>query len=991
MYLNNPRLRGIDDGETEYEDWQIEEIRKIVRDPIYFILHYIKIVDGDLGLINFQPREYALKFIKAIHENSYLIAKFPRQSGKSITVAAYMVWYVLFNPNKSALILAHKKSMSSEQLRRIKAMIIELPLWLQVPVLKWNQGSIEFANGSRMECSATKEDSGRGFTNNFLYLDEFAFVEPYIANEFISSVIPTVSSMTTAKVIITSCVVKNTWIFTNNGLKQISNFIDDNRPDGYGYYVPEYKVQGFNKDLNTGIVMHNDGEKETKQISSIHSFIESSLEHKYYACKNGVYGIFRAKELEVGDYISIKYGMNIWGNNDNINQSELNLTGSNLFNMNHITKDFAYFLGLYIAEGYSRKEIGTHASYSTVISCGDDVSDCLNTLSLRYRKVDKFHYVISSKSLITILEYLGFNINQKAKNKIIPSKLLEMSRDNIIAMLQGLFDGDGTAHKTKARISIGFASKELTIQVRMLLLNLGILTSWSEGITPPTKLVKVSSNYYKIDANNSFALKFYNIVGFRFNRKQARISNCITTKHIGSNADVIPYSNNIIKQLGIKEISHIGIHRDLKHFSREKMLGIKKSLIINNNEYNKFMENVQEDLIWDKITNIDSGVERVYDFSLNDNENDKWAHSVVYGGILGFQTPRGLNHFWKMWTDAENKAKSGLPMDSKDFRTIEIAWNEVPGRTEEWKKTEIDKIGIVRFKQEYECEFQGSVATLIDAGFLKKLPVASPIAILEDDRLRIFKYPMNYQEYKDKGYEYIVTVDPAMGTKQDYSVSQVWLVKSNTDIEQVAVYESNDIIPKNYIEKIYYLAKIYYDAGIIVETMEQAGGAIITGLHYDKNYPNLIHMNEHGLGFNLSHNRKMEACIYLQVYIERGLLKICDINTITELCTFGKKGNSYAALGDAHDDLVTAILSVLYYANSPYYYGNIDDEPIYKKRLITNELSGLDKITDPTMREIVNKLTQSPDELEQNTPIIFRGKSDYSLINRENFETIAYS
>lgn len=204
MYLNNPDIRGLDDGETEYEDWQIEELKKCKKDPIYFILKYVKIVDGDAGLINFQPRDYSIDFIKAIHSNNYTLVKFPRQSGKSITVAAYLVWYAIFNKRKNAIILAHQKAMSVEQLSRIKAIIQEIPLWMQQPVIKWNESSIAFGNGTRISASATQTKSVRGFTVNFLYLDEFAFVEPHIANAFISSVFPTISSMTTAKVVITS-------------------------------------------------------------------------------------------------------------------------------------------------------------------------------------------------------------------------------------------------------------------------------------------------------------------------------------------------------------------------------------------------------------------------------------------------------------------------------------------------------------------------------------------------------------------------------------------------------------------------------------------------------------------------------------------------------------------------------------------------------------------------------------------------------------------
>ena len=294
----------------------------------------------------------------------------------------------------------------------------------------------------------------------------------------------------------------------------------------------------------------------------------------------------------------------------------------------------------------------------------------------------------------------------------------------------------------------------------------------------------------------------------------------------------------------------------------------------------------------------------------------------------------------------------------------------------------------------HNCEFQGSVATLVDTKFMKDLPQTEPIKLADNNKLRIYEYPMEESEYKEKNFEYLVTVDPAMGTKQDYTVAQVWLIESNTKIKQVAVYESNDVGPKKFIEKAYSLAKIYYDAGMIVETMEQAGGVIVSGLHYEKNYPNLIHMNEKGLGFNLSHDRKMEACVFLQVYMEKGLLNIVDQRTIMEMSTFGKRGNSYKALGDAHDDLVMATLSMLYYVNSPYYYGNMDEEPIYKKKSIANEFD-MDEFEDESMKEMMARLVEEPKDEDYHLPMILNYNRKYvapfnPTKQYENYEVYEY-
>jgi hypothetical protein len=971
MYLNNQNYRGVDDPDYEYEEWQINEIKKCIKDPIYFILNYIKIIDGDEGLIKFQPRDYSIKFIKTIHENNYVLTKFPRQSGKSITVAAYMTWYAIFNANKYVVLLAHQKSMASEQLNRIKGMIQNLPLWIQQPVIKANESVVGFSNGSRITCAATSPNAVRGRTVNFLYLDEFAFVEPHIAQEFIATVFPTISSMKTSKVVATSCVNKNTWVFTNKGLKQVNDFIIDENPNG-GYFVDNYKVHGYDK-INNGYLMHNDGLKETKIIRTKHSELESSFEHKYYACKNGVYGIYKAKELDVGDYIAIKSNMNIWGNN-----TSLAITNSykNNINIDHITEEFAYFLGLYLAEGYSRSKNNCH---QTIITCGDDVSKAITKLGLKYCKYDEFHYTINSKELIDVLVGIGFDISRKAPRKIIPTKLLELPRSHIIQLLRGLFDGDGTSHKNKATVNIRLSSKELIIQIRMLLLNLGILSCWYEGITPPTEKAKVSSKYYSLDITGLNAKKYYETVGFNFKRKQDNYRTCIRNIRNGNSQDIIPFSYSILRRLR-KENKIFGNflsgeHLNNKHLSKAKVKKIISNIKSTNPEYLDFVRNVDDSITWDVIKSIDYSKNKVYDFSLDNPDDNIWNTSVIYNGIAGFQTPNGINHFHDMWSKAITKIKSGIPLTYKDWRTLEISWNEVPNRDEEWKKGEIEKIGEVRFKQEYECEFLGSVATLIDSKFLAKIQSNKPTVVLDHDRLRIYEYPMDLAAMNDKGYEYLITVDPAMGTKQDYSVSQVWLVMSNTKVKQVAVYESNDIIPKKYIDKIDILGKMYNDAGIIVETMEPAGGAIISGLHYDKNYPNLIHLNENGLGFNLSHNRKIEACVYLQVYVEKDLVNIVDERTISQLSTFGKKGNTYKALGDAHDDLVTSILSMLYYLNSPYYYGNMDDEPIYKKKSISDELDGFDDEGNEELKAIKNKFKTS-DEPEDVIPTM------YSLSNK---------
>ena len=124
------------------------------------------------------------------------------------------------------------------------------------------------------------------YSSQCLYFDEFAFIKPHIADEFIASVFPTISSGKSTKVIITSCVTKDTYVFTNKGIQHVSDFIDDTNPRG-GYEVPEYKVMGKESNFNNGYIMHNEGIANTRIINTKYRNIECSLEHKLWSCKNG--------------------------------------------------------------------------------------------------------------------------------------------------------------------------------------------------------------------------------------------------------------------------------------------------------------------------------------------------------------------------------------------------------------------------------------------------------------------------------------------------------------------------------------------------------------------------------------------------------------------------------------------------------------------------------------------------------------------------------
>jgi hypothetical protein len=201
MSYVNLRKAGV---KLEYTQDQIQEIVKCIKDPIYFIRNYVKIVSVDRGIIPFELWDFQERMINTFHENRFSIAKMPRQVGKTTSVAAYLLWCVLFNDNFKIAILANKHPMAKEIVGRIQMAYENLPFWMQQGVLSWNKTDIALENGSIIMSSSTTGDSIRGQAMNLVYLDEFAFVPNPIQETFFTSVYPTISSGKSTKIMITS-------------------------------------------------------------------------------------------------------------------------------------------------------------------------------------------------------------------------------------------------------------------------------------------------------------------------------------------------------------------------------------------------------------------------------------------------------------------------------------------------------------------------------------------------------------------------------------------------------------------------------------------------------------------------------------------------------------------------------------------------------------------------------------------------------------------
>ena len=200
-YLGNPLIKraGI---EHQYDEKELQEYLKCTENPTYFIENYTQIIALDEGLVPFHLRGYQEDLINHYNKNRFSVVLASRQSGKSITSCAYLLWYLLFNPEVTVAVLANKGAIAREMVARIVTMLESVPFFLQPGVKILNKGNIEFGNDSKLVAAATSSSSIRGMSINMLYLDEFAFVED--AETFYTATYPVVTSGKDSKVIITS-------------------------------------------------------------------------------------------------------------------------------------------------------------------------------------------------------------------------------------------------------------------------------------------------------------------------------------------------------------------------------------------------------------------------------------------------------------------------------------------------------------------------------------------------------------------------------------------------------------------------------------------------------------------------------------------------------------------------------------------------------------------------------------------------------------------
>ena len=310
--------------------------------------------------------------------------------------------------------------------------------------------------------------------------------------------------------------------------------------------------------------------------------------------------------------------------------------------------------------------------------------------------------------------------------------------------------------------------------------------------------------------------------------------------------------------------------------------------------------------------------------------------------VIIVSTPKGMNHFYRMWHDAERH--------KSEFVATEVHWSEVPGRDEQWKATTISNASEEQFRAEHLCEFLGSVGTLINPSKLKILVYDDPIK--RSKGLDVYENPK-------EDHNYLITVDVARGIGNDYSAFVVFDI-TNFPYKVVAKYKNNEIKPMLFPAIINEVAKAYNNSWLLIE-VNDIGDQVANILHFDLEYDNILMCAMKGragqvagsgfsgkksqLGVRTTSSVKKLGCSNLKLLIEDDKLFITDYDIISELTTFAQRHNSFEAEEGCNDDLVMCLVIFSWLVAQEYFKEMTDND--IRKRLYEEQKNQIEQDMSP--------------------------------------------
>ena len=305
--------------------------------------------------------------------------------------------------------------------------------------------------------------------------------------------------------------------------------------------------------------------------------------------------------------------------------------------------------------------------------------------------------------------------------------------------------------------------------------------------------------------------------------------------------------------------------------------------------------------------------------------------------VIVISTPHGMNLYYKIWHDAER--------GKNEYKHTEVHWSQVPGRDQKWKEQTIANTSPEQFQVEFECEFLGSVDTLISASKLRTLAYDDPLT--SKGGLDVYQEPV-------QDHNYTITVDVARGIDKDYSAFAVFDT-TTVPYKLVAKYKNSTIKPLLFPDIIGQVASAYNQAYVLIE-VNDVGAQVADILQFDLEYENLLMCAMRGragqvvgqgfsggkvqLGVKMSSTVKKVGCSNLKGLIEDDKIIINDYDIISELTTFIQKGQSWQAEDGCNDDLAMCLV-IFAWLSVQDYFKELHDNDV-RKRMYEEQREAID-------------------------------------------------
>jgi hypothetical protein len=879
-YLGNSNLKA-SGVKINFSDKQVTEYMKCANDPVYFIKNYVKIVSLDKGTIPFELYDFQEKMVKGIHNNRFVIAKCPRQSGKSTTVTSYILHHILFNQNMSVAILANKLTTARELLGRLKMAYEFLPMWLQQGVIEWNKGSIVLENGSKVLASATSSSAIRGGSFNCIAGESIVTIrDPKTGGIFNISIEELYANSSRNN--------QNDIYRYGNDRKQIQEVVFfpygegskscHGRRDFHGEASHSSKI-AWRRQQN---LQHCGADNTGTSISTSTStaLLEWNGEGEDVSCipYDGDGETGTTSKIAINCYIGIEEKL-FRGKKINANWNET-FRGNEKENI-LLTQGSQEF-GRNSSENIKGKQRSFLGIDSTKGIWGTSVQ------TVHGNKEDQ--------------RTLGQNQQESRENS---KDGREASWNETISRSKGENEIGGSSKNRATGWCLEQGNEDGRWQV---LTHNGFKKFHGISKAPTQKTIKVTfDNDQEIVCTTDHKI-------FSVNRGSVVAESLCVGEFVegdGRSVEVVG-----VEEYGVRDVYDL---LEVEEHHSYYANGIRIANCILLDEFAYVPQNVAEEFFSSVYPTITSG---------------KTTKVVMTS------TPNGLNMFYKLWVNANKQVGEE---GKNEYFPIEVSWRDIPGRDEAWKLQTIANTSEQQFNTEFNCEFLGSLHTLILPDKIKALAYKTPI-YFNADGLRMYERPT-------PNHTYVLVADTARGQGKDYHAFTV------VDVTQmpyvvVATFRNNIMPPMLYPNAIYAIARQYNKAYVLVE-INDIGQQVADILHKDLEYDNIVHVQMQGrkgqvvnggfgtagssmMGVKTSVATKRIGCAILKSLVEDSKLIVNDFGIIDEFCSFVASAESFEAEEGHNDDLVMSLVLFSWLSSQEYFKqmtGNDIRKDLYEEQI----------------------------------------------------------